>query len=178
MPIFFLFGLILTLSAHAEDTKTPPVFVPPVLSKPIPSKKGNCERLIRVGDEVFACDSPVATDAENLRSLLKNTPEALKELDLYQQNRKKVRIGAYTGSLGVFLILGNSLITNLVTKDQAARDSLGKNLRLAGVALTLGSVVYGITYLRSNETHLQNAMDRYNEKNPNKKIEFLFQTRF
>ena len=158
--------------------KAPATFAPPVLGRPIPENFGTCERQIRFGGKLLPCDSPVATDADNLRPIFRNTPAALDELDTYQQNRRRVRYGAYSGTAGILVGLLSTPLAGIFTKDGVKKHSLQKSFRLAGFAVALGSIVYGITYLRANEEHLDRAIDRYNDSNPGNKIEVLFQTKF
>lgn len=187
ITIFTLFVIVfeafwggIALANHPP--KTPSVFIPEKLGRPIPEKKSTCERMIRIGNEVFSCDSAVATDAENLRSYLLNNPEAIKELDLYQSNRKKIRAGAYIGSAGLLFVLGNSVFSKLFYRQDPEKtkkqEALASTLRLTGLAVSVGTVLYGISFLKSNESHLNRAIDLYNEKNPNRKIEFLIQSHF
>lgn len=177
--------LLIATSASAQEpaagSKSPSsgrVYTPPSLGRPVPENPFQCERLLRHKGQILSCDTHMSNDGEGLRPIFKNTPEALDELDLYQRNRKRVRIGGYTGTFGIFLFLANPLIANLVTSDQSKRDSLKTTLRFTGLGITLGSAVYGISYLKANEEHLNRAVERYNDKNPEQKIEFLFKKDF
>ncbi|RYZ69749.1 MAG: hypothetical protein EOP09_07155 [Proteobacteria bacterium] len=181
--IFRVLGLLLiAASAHAADPAPRPsgsrLYTPPTLGRPVPTNPFQCERLLRYKGKILSCDTHMSNDGEGLRPIYEGTPEALQELDVYQRNRKRVRLGGYTGTFSIVLFLANPLIANLVTKDQSKRDSLKTTLRLTGVAITLGSAVYGISYLKANEEHLNRSITRFNDRHPTDQIELIYKTEF
>jgi hypothetical protein len=141
-----------------------------------------CDRLIKYQGKSFPCDSHLKRDGESLRSIMIDTPSALEEIDTYQRNRRKVKYAAYTGSAGILIALTNSLTVKLFVPSGPEHDKERKNvsssIRWGGIGLSLGSVIYGLSYLRSNETHLSKAIIRFNESHPDKPIEVLFKSDF
>ena len=104
----------------------------------------------------------------------------LEELDRYQDGRKSIKFAAYSGTAGAVMALGSSLITNLIiSKDQAdTRKRVSSILRWTGASITVGSVVYGLNRLSSNEDHLKQSVERFNDAHPDHPIEILFKTEF
>jgi len=141
-----------------------------------------CDRLIKYQGKTFPCDSHLKRDGDSLRSIMSETPSAIEELDLYQNNRRKVKYAAYTGTAGVAIAVTNTLIAKLFVSNDPGRAgerrSTATAIRWSGIGLSVGSVIYGLSYLRSNETHLNNAIIRFNESHPGKPIEVLFSTDF
>jgi hypothetical protein len=144
---------------------------PPALStaelgpKTIPQDILRCERKYSYRHQVLACDSPVAADGDGLRPLLQTVPLARQELDLYQANRKSLSVTAYTGMAGLLLgAFGPRFLEN-----QGA-----KNVTVTiGFSLTLASLAFGRSRLSANEVHLERAVKRFNEANPDDPIQLL-----
>jgi hypothetical protein len=116
-----------------------------------------------------------------LRTILESTPEALDELDAYQSGRNSIKFAAYTGTAGIAIALASGLIANLIVPDenkQGERDAATRVVRLGGLGITLGSVVFGLSHLRNNEEHLNRAIIKYNTTHPDRPIEVLFRTEF
>lgn len=146
---------------------------PPLARKAIP-KVHTCQRQIVYRGQVLNCDSHLHWDGERLRPILQNVPEAISELDIYQKNRRKVQTLAYTSTLGLILIgAGIFLGRNLASADRLAIRNV---LAGTGAGITAGSVIYGFTLIRTNEEHLSNSVNIYNDKNPKDPIELKFTT--
>lgn len=155
---------------------------PPTMGKKIPDSPFRCDRLIKYRGKTLPCDSHLKRDGENLRSILQDTPEALEKLDLYQKNRKKVAFAAYTGTAGIAIAVTNGLIAKLFVPKDPGRDRERKKtetaIRWTGIGLSVGSVIYGLSYLKSNEENLNDAIIRFNDAHPDRPIEVLFKTEF
>lgn len=171
--------------SHAADPKTAPSPTPtrpPTMGKKIPDNPFRCDRLIKYRGKTLPCDSHLKRDGENLRSILQDTPEALEKLDLYQKNRKKVAFAAYTGTAGLAIAVTNGLIAKLFVPKDPGRDRERKQtenaIRWTGIGLSVGSVIYGLSYLKSNEENLNDAIIRFNDAHPDRPIEVLFKTEF
>jgi len=122
-------------------------------------------------------------DGENLRSILQETPEALEKLDLYQKNRRKVRFAAYTGTAGLVIAFTNGLIAKLFVPKERRSDrhrveDTETAVRWTGIGISVGSLIYGVSYLKSNEQNLNEAIVRFNTAHPDRPIEVLFKTEF
>lgn len=154
--------------------------VPNVPSKKIPENPFRCDRLIKYRGRTLPCDSALRRDGESLRSIMESTPEAIDELDAYQSGRNSIRFAAYTGTAGLVMALTSSMLADVfVSKDRPdSREDTAKILRLSGIGITLGSVVWGYSHLRSNEDHLKLAIIKYNATHPDRPIEVLFKTEF
>lgn len=153
---------------------------PSAQSKKIPDNPFRCDRLIKYRGKTLPCDSALRRDGESLRSIFERSPEALEELDQYQAGRNSIRYSAYVGTTGLLLALTSGLITNLFidSSRSTAREDTAEVLRVSGLGITLGSVVFGLSALRSNEQHLQTAIIKYNASQPDKPIEILFKSEF
>lgn len=156
---------------------------PAIIGRKIPDNPFRCDRLIKYKGKTLPCDSHLKRDGENLRSILQDTPEALEKLDLYQKNRRRVRFAAYTGTAGVVIALTNGLIAKLfVPKERRGDQNRVENaetaVRWAGIGLSVGSLIYGVSYLKSNEQNLNDAIVRFNTAHPDRPIEVLFKHEF
>lgn len=153
---------------------------PTAKSKTIPDNPFRCDRMIKYRGRVLPCDSALRRDGESLRTIFADSPEALEELDQYQAGRNRVRYSAYVGTAGLLVALTGSWIANAFIDEsrQTARQDTAKVLRLSGIGLTVGSVIFGLSALRSNESHLQNAIIQYNASSPDRPIEILFKKEF
>lgn len=178
-----IWGILLLCNAsiplYAAETKPSAMIAS---RKKIMENPFRCDRLIKYQGKTFSCDSHLKRDGESLRSIMSDTPSAIEQLDIYQSNRRKVKYAAYTGTAGIAIALTNSLITKAFVSSDPALDKerrkTASTIRWAGIGLSVGSIVYGLSYLRSNETHLNNAIVRFNEAHPGKPIEVLFTTDF
>jgi hypothetical protein len=164
----------------AEYTPRAPMPPPSAKARKIPDNPFRCDRLIKYRGKILPCDSALRRDGESLRAIFANSPAALDELDRYQAGRNAVRYSAYVGTTGILVALTGSLIANALIDDSrtTARSDTAKVLRISGIGLTVGSVIFGLSALRSNEEHLQSAIIKYNASQPDRPIEVLFKTEF
>lgn len=133
-----------------------------------------CKRLFLFKGKLDTVDSYNRQDGEKLRPILSDTPAALAELDEYQANRRKVRISAYMGTAGLLIALGSVILSNQF--DTATRNTVRNIGLISGLSIGVGFTVYSLAVLRTNEAHLQKAVDRYNEANPSQNLELRFTT--
>jgi hypothetical protein len=164
----------------AENSPKAPMAPPSSQAKKIPDTPFRCDRLIKYRGKTLPCDSALRRDGESLRAIFENSPGALEELDRYQDGRNSVRYAAFTGTTGVMIALTGGWIANaFIGEDRpTARQDTARVLRYTGFGLALGTVVFGLSHLRSNEEHLQSAIIKYNASQPDKPIEILFKTEF
>lgn len=164
----------------AENLPQAPPAAPSTQAQKIPNTPFRCDRLIKYRGKTLPCDSALRRDGESLRTIFENSPDALEELDRYQSGRNSLKYAAYTGSVGIFLALASGMVTNLFIPENRgdARQSTSHIVRLTGLGMTVGGVVFGLSRLRSNEDHLQSAIIKYNASQPDKPIEILFKTEF
>lgn len=149
-------------------------------ARKIPETPFRCDRLVQYRGRTLPCDSALRRDGESLRSIMESTPAAIDELDAYQSGRNSLKAAAYTGTAGLVLALTSGLITNLFIDESRPDDrtQVSKILQLSGLGLTVGGIVFGYSYLRSNEDHLQQAIIKYNAAHPDRPVEILFKTEF
>lgn len=152
----------------------------PASARQIPENPFRCDRLVQYRGRTLPCDSALRRDGESLRSIMETTPSALEELDAYQSGRNSLKFAAYTGTAGLVLALTSGLITNLFIDESRPDDRtrVSKILQLSGLGLTVGGIVFGYSYLRSNEDHLQQAIIKYNAAHPDRPVEILFKSEF
>jgi len=155
---------------------------PQALKQPVVIDAFHCERRFLYMGKVFGCDSNVQRDAERLRPLMADVPQALAELDTYQRNRQSVRIAAYAGSIGIIAAIGGVLIARTFTDSNGNATNTGialRNYALAGgLGLTGISLIYGLSILSTNESHIDNAVRYHNQAHPGTPIELQFTTGF
>jgi hypothetical protein len=155
---------------------------PRALKQPTIVDTFHCERRFLYMGKVYGCDSNVQRDAERLRPLMADVPAALAELDTYQRNRQSVRVAAYVGSIGLLAAIGGVLISRTFTDSNgnATNASIAfRNYALAGgLGITGISLLYGLSVLSTNESHIDNAVRYHNQAHPNTPIELQFTTGF
>ncbi|MCM2279637.1 MAG: hypothetical protein NDJ89_16305 [Oligoflexia bacterium] len=153
---------------------------PPALTVKGPSDAFQCQRYFTYKGQTIGCDSNIRLDGEKLRPIIKDIPEAVAELDLYQQNRLKIRTAAYTGTFGLgFFLIGLLLSGNHKAPDGKLDDTGRTLLNLAligGGGITGGSFLYALSFIRTNEAHLANAVTLHNQARPDSPIELQFST--
>jgi len=149
-------------------------------ARKIPENPFRCDRLIRYRGKTLSCDSALRRDGDSLRSIVEDTPSALEELDRYQAGRNSIKFAAYSGSAGIVMLLTSSFLANVFisSSQPTARKTTAKILRWTGAGITIGSITYGLSRLRSNEEHLNEAILKYNAAHLDHPIEILFKTEF
>jgi len=147
----------------------------PFIQKPkTPGQPLGCKRLFSLGNKLFVIDSYNYQDAERLRPFIESVPEALEELNQYQKNRRAVKMSAYAGTAGLILFLGSAILSNEFSgSTQKTIRTLGL---ISGLGVGLGFTAYSLITLRTNESHLEKAVNYYNQKNPEKAITLHFST--
>ncbi len=137
----------------------------------------HCERFFLFSGKKYECDSNLGRDAERLRPLMQDVPQAIQELDLYQKNLRDVRVSGYLITSGVLLVaLGMILSGGQPFNPASGGISLGGGIAMAGFTLGVGSVVHGFTLVNLNEKHIQKAVDHYNGVHPDQPIQLQFST--
>jgi hypothetical protein len=106
--------------------------------------------------------------------LMQDSPQALRELDIYQENHEKLRNAAYVASAGIVAALVGVLISHPPFYNGQVRP--GGYFVLGGAIITANSFIYGLSVLKSNETHLGRAVDNFNSVHPDNPIELQFST--
>lgn len=147
---------------------------PPALSVNKPSDAFICRRAYTHLGKSYSCDSHLGWDGENLRPILQDSPEALKELNEYQETRRRVRSLAYVGSVG----LGIAALGLIGSRAyEGGTKIVVRNIGVfTGLSIAAGSFIYGYSTLQSNEEHLGRAMQLHNKAHPDHPIELQFST--
>jgi len=153
--------------------RSPSAEAPGRLPQPKTPPNAICDRPFVYRGEAYSVDSPQAQDAANLKAFMKEVPEAESLLQTYQDRRDRSRLSAYTGTLGIVMVL----LANTVFKKgtTAGSESLHSAFQIGGLALTAGGFIYSYSLLRTNELLIPEAVDRYNRARPSDPIELKFQ---
>jgi hypothetical protein len=152
-----------------EEAKIPQTTTtPPQMLRRSPKDVPHCERYFECKNKKAEVDSNLGYDAETLKFTVKDTPAALAELNIYQENRQQIKAAAYIGTLGL-LMIGTGLIVG---------EGAGPYLFYGGIAVAGTFYVYGLNKLRVNESHIENAVRYYNMAHPEKRIQLQFSTEF
>lgn len=184
--------LIVSMSARAVEPSNPTDFsaeesqipqspsAPPSLSQQAPTDLFHCERKFVYQGKTLDCDSNIQRDGENLRPIIQDVPAAISELDAYQRNRRTLRKTAYVASLGVLAMIAGYFATHATGNGKFRNDDTSLRtlsyLVVGGAVLTAGSFIYGFTLYKTNESHLGNAINEFNQARPNTPIEIQFST--
>lgn len=126
---------------------------------------GTCARSFVYRNRTYPVDSSRKLDGEGLRFLLKKQGQAEAMLNSYQSRLKSSRIPAYTGTLGLILAVGGPMYAGTLDTPLGQRDT--RTIFVAsGIALALGSYIYGQWAFKSKENILENAVNSYNDSVP------------
>lgn len=150
---------------------------PPALEQKVPSDIPHCERFFLYRGKKLECDSNVSKDAERLRPIIQDVPRALYELDTYQANRARLKSVAYVGTAGLLAIVAGIFVSHPPFNRDSGSPQVGKFVSIGGGALAVGSLIYGLSLVKTNEAHVSQAVDYYNSAHPNDRIELQFSTR-
>ena len=133
-----------------------------------------CDRPFSFQNEIYSADSPQAQDASTLRYFVRDVPEADSILQNYQNNRIKSKISAYTGTVGLLLLIFSGPISQ--SFNVSNQNQLRSILVWSGLALSAGGFFYSFTLLKSNESLIPEAVNAYNKAHPDNGIELKFTT--
>lgn len=147
---------------------------PPQLRIENPAKSFGCQRQFAHQKKLIQIDSYHGRDGERLRKYIEDVPAAVSELNEYQSNRRSVQTAAYIGTAGLVIAIASILLKESWDPDQQKKI---RNIGVAtGFGMTAGSLVYSFGVLRSNERHLENAIQHYNAAHPQDPLELKFST--
>jgi len=180
-----VFSLCFAVSALASDCPNPTVEelriqmhrgateFPAELKRPALAPSLGCDRPFIYRGEAYAVDPPQARDASMLRSFVREVPEADELLKSYQERRERSRLSAYTGSIGILMmIIANTFMKQLDPSKYPVRTVF----QTGGLALTAGGFIYSFSLLRANESLIPKSVDAWNAARPSDPIELKFQT--
>lgn len=147
---------------------------PQFLKPKVTSKGYGCRRLYLYRGKLGSVDSYNRQDGEQLRPILSSDPKAIEELDLYQSNRRKVRISAYLGTAELLIALGSVIAANQFTGE--TRKQIRTFGIIGGLGIGIGAGIFSLAILRTNESHLKTAVESFNSKNAEDKVVLQFST--
>jgi hypothetical protein len=160
-----------------EESQIPTTPSTPPLQKVKKAREiPHCERFFIYQGKQLECDSNVGRDAERLRPLMEDVPEAVAELDIYQENRRNMRYAAYLGTVSILTMIAGTLVSRPPFDANSGAIRPGGFLLLLGLVGGVNAVVWGFTASNSNERHIGNAVNYYNGAHPNRPIELQFST--
>lgn len=151
---------------------------PPMLGAAKPPNPDNfrCPRLFSYRGKVLNCDSNLGWDGENLRPIIQGVPDALAELDEYQNNRNKVVALRYVGTAGVVLMLTGFILGKTMDVNNPDRVTIRNLGVIGGATMAIGSFAWGLAIIKGNESRLGRAAALYNQSHPKDPIELQFST--
>ena len=133
-----------------------------------------CKREFSHDGQYYRLDSYDAKDGERLRPFISEYPEAINQLNLYQKNSSSLTTAATIGTIGLIaMILANNLL-NSSRVGQTTQDVA----RYGGIGLLGGAAIFSLITLRTNESHLTEAVQIHNQNNGANPIELKFNTGF
>jgi len=135
-------------------------------------KPFGCRRDFQYEGRVYTIDSFNRADGEHLRPYVAEIPEAVTELNTYQQNKRNVQNVAYIGTAGLLLAITGILLSRQISSDSAT--TVRNVLVFSGAGIMVGSAVYAVNSLINNEDHLLNAVKSHNVAKPKTPIEVQF----
>ena len=170
-------GPIPPSNAETEFLKIPRVpSAPPAITRKTAEEFPHCERFFLYRGKKIECDSNLGNDGERLRSIMRDVPPALAELDIYQANQNKIRNVAYVGTAGLLTIILGSVVTRTPFDPVTGSPRFGGYAILGGALAVVNSLIYGLSMVKVNESHLGRAVDHFNQAHPDSPIELKFST--
>lgn len=148
---------------------------PPQLARKKKTDPFGCKREFKYKEEVYPIDSYHQQDAEKLRPVIDTVPSAVSELNTYQSNRRAARTAAYFGTFGILIMIGGLLLSNSFESEEDANTIRTLSL-FGGLGISAGSFIYSFSVLNANESHLDQAVRKYNHQNPRTPVELQFST--
>jgi hypothetical protein len=150
-----------------------PSYAQVVGPKSVPIMYG-CKRTFLYRGKRRPTDSYNRQDGEKLRPVLSTVPEAIQDLETYQKNRRRISTGAYIGTAGLVMAIGGLIASYQFTGDTKRQiRTIGL---LGGLSIGVGSAIYSLAILRTNESYLQRAAEKYNRTRPDDPIVLQFST--
>jgi hypothetical protein len=168
-------ALVLSFSLAAQPARA--ASAPAPLPQSAPVNAFHCQRFFLYRGKAIPCDSHVAQDGQGLLEIMKDVPEAADEIRTYQANRTRQRLLAYTGTAGAMIAIVGLFLSRKHQYEDKTIDPTGEVLRTFGLigfgvmGLSLG---IGLSTLSSNERHIDNAIQIYNEARPKDPIQLQF----
>ncbi len=150
--------------------------VPPSLNQKQEPQYFYCGRNFIYRGKLQECDSNLGKDGSHLRPIIKDIPNAVVELDLYQKNREKIRTAAYFGAVGLLVGVIGVLVSHPPFDQNTGVLKPGGYALFGGGLLTVGSFIYGLVAVNQNESHLTQAIQHYNTAYPEDPIKIQVTT--
>lgn len=164
-----------TYELEMKQIPTLPSQPPPIL-RPQNRILPPCSRFCILENRRFEVDSSLGSDAERLKPIFEDVPQAMNELQTYQMNREELRTSAYLGTAAL-LLLGAGFFINRTPVDVSSGVIQPNGyLMLTGATLAVGTIVHLVSTLLTNDQHIGKAIHHYNHAHPEKPIELLFST--
>lgn len=164
--------MTLTATAAEEPVLTPPPTMGS-LRKNLKLDIG-CKREFSRDGQYYRLDSFDSKDGERLRPFIQEYPAAIAQLNLYQKNTGNLTKAATVGTLGlVAMILANNLL-RASNVGQTTEDIA----RYAGGGLLIGAAIFSFITIRTNESHLNKAVEIHNQNNSTTPIDLKFNSGF
>lgn len=131
----------------------------------------SCTRHFSYRGAIQDMDSGHHQDGEGLKPIIKGNPEAERLLADYQAGTKTKTWLAYTGTLGVAVILGGIFASPQLSDTRVGQRNVRFAFTAGGVGIILCSYLWGRLSMSRNEDNLKKAVDTYNGSAPaDKKI--------
>jgi hypothetical protein len=178
--VFTLVTFLFTSTALAQKSPSlPPIpeqpSTLPVFARSRPSAPQECDRFFVYQKKKILCDSNLGKDAEALRPILSQVPEAVSYLDKYQRRRRQLKTSAYFGTVGLALLL-TGLLAPKISNQPNTQQTIKNVSKIGGLGFLTATGIFGIIILSTNEANLGQAVQIYNQKRPNDPIELQFST--
>jgi len=123
--------------------------------------ESTCVRSYIYRNRSFSVDSSRKMDGEGLRQVLTKNPDAEALLNDYQGRLRASYIPAYTATLGAAMAIAGPLYAGTIKSLEGQSDTRAL-IMWPGIALLVGSYLYGQYALWRKEKTLENAVETYN----------------
>jgi hypothetical protein len=170
----------------------------PTAPAPIPTSAPKdtfrCTRYFTWKGKTFECDSFVRPDAERLRNIVSDSPQAVNEINEYQATQARLHTMAYVASTGLIVTLLGLILHihygqtetigtpgapgSYTQQKYPLGNTITQIMTYGGLGIAGGSLVYTLGTNQANEARLGSAIQYYNSAHPDTPIELQFSTGF
>jgi hypothetical protein len=173
----FIFFFSLACAQPLDLQQLKPVF-PSVLKKKIPVETQFCQKYFILDQKKQEVDSYGFEDAYHIRQVFKSSPSVLTQVVTTEEHRSLLNILSWVSSAGVVSMLIGLFSTQPFFDAKTSSLNLSGFLFFGGGFFTLNALVFGFSLHYSHQNSLHAAVKSYNQINPDRAIQLLFESQF
>lgn len=151
---------------------------PPQLARKYDIEAFGCKRQYTLAGHYMPLDSFHRQDAEKLRPIVSDIPDAINSLNAYQDNKRTLKTLGYVGTAGIVIAVAGAFLAGEIDTYEGDPHRPSPIVRyspmFAGIGIVVGTILYGLIRLDSNEDNLADTVKYYNEAHPSQPVKLDF----